>query len=136
VARRRRPSTELQIVLPNVQVQHDDDGEALPIVEAEPATLIKNPRTIDELWAEYQFGIGGRKPARLFTRGERGKVKYNYYRRNIVWEVIARLVRAGETAQTAIDRIRIVYGQSSSVTVIVNKMKADRRIGGHPQLRG
>ncbi len=69
------------------------------------SNLSPTPRTLHVLWQEYEFGIGGRKPARLFTPTDRGKVKFKYSRRKVVWDVIAARVRAGETAQVAIDRI-------------------------------
>ena len=43
--------------------------------------LSPHPRTLYEVWVEYNNGIGGRKPARKFSSQERGKVKYKYYRR-------------------------------------------------------
>jgi hypothetical protein len=53
-----------------------------------PATLAPTPRTLAELWEEYQFGIGGRKPAKDFEAHERGNetngVKQKYYRRKLV----------------------------------------------------
>jgi hypothetical protein len=101
------------------------------------STLSPTPRTLYILWQEYEFGIGGRKPARLFTPAERGKVKYSYHRRKVVWDVIASLVRAGDTAQVAIDRIYEVYGAAMTVSHIINMMRRDRRTynGCHPQLR-
>jgi hypothetical protein len=39
------------------------------------STLSPTPRSLYILWQEYEVGIGGRKPARLFTPVERGKVK-------------------------------------------------------------
>jgi hypothetical protein len=69
------------------------------------STLSPTLRTLYILWQEYEFGIGGRKPARVFTPAERGKVKYSYHRRKVVWDVIASLVRAGDTVQVVIDRI-------------------------------
>jgi hypothetical protein len=65
----------------------------------------KTPKTLFVLWQEFEVGIGGRKPARLFTRVERGRVKCLYCRRKVLWEAVARLVRAGYTAHVAIDRI-------------------------------
>jgi hypothetical protein len=98
------------------------------------ARLSPNPRNLHTLWQEYEFGFGGRKPAKDFTAEERGRVKYSYHRRKVVWDKIAELVRAGHTAQVAIDRIYQVYGQASTVTSIINQMRQDRRTGGHPQL--
>ena len=104
---------------------------------AEPgglAVLSANPRTLHVLWQEYNVGIGGRKPARLFTAQERGRSRYKYHRRKVVWDVIARLVRSGRTAQTAIDMIYATYGHQS-VTSIINRMRRDRANGGHPNLQ-
>jgi hypothetical protein len=63
------------------------------------------------LWGEYEHGIGGGKAARLFTsKEERGRVKHKYHQRKIVWDRIALQVRAGVTAQVAIDHMYIVEG--------------------------
>jgi len=107
-------------------------GQA-PVVGS--ATLSPNPRTLHLLWHEYEFGLSGRKPAKDFTTEERGRNKYSYHRRKVVWEKIAELVRAGWTAQAAIDRIHAAYGANASVTTIINQMRRDRHHGGHPDLR-
>ncbi|KAL3763929.1 LOW QUALITY PROTEIN: hypothetical protein ACHAW5_008367 [Stephanodiscus triporus] len=60
-----------------------------------PANLCKCPKNLYVLWAEFESGVGGNKPARLFTASERGKVKFKYCRRKIVWDVIDNLVRRG-----------------------------------------
>jgi len=99
------------------------------------ATLSPHPRSIHSLWLEYEFGIGGRKAAKDFTAVERGRVKYTYHRRKVVWDAIAELVRSGWTANTACDRIQEVYGRHLSDTNIVNRMRRDRANGGHPNLR-
>ena len=56
------------------------------------ATLLPHPRSIHSLWTEYEFGIGGRKAAKDFTAAERGRVKYTYHRRKVVWDAVAELV--------------------------------------------
>ena len=93
-----------------------------------------NPRSLHVPWEEYEFGIGGRKPAKAFTPAERGAVKFAYCRRKVVWDKIAEMVRAGHTAQVAIDLIYEVYGAATGVTNIINTMKRDRKTGGHPAL--
>jgi hypothetical protein len=99
------------------------------------ASLSPLPKTIHDLWHEYEFGIGGRKPARDFTAAERGgRNKHTYYRRRVVWDVVAALVRAGWTSQAACDEIYRTYGRAQSVTYIINRMLEDRRGGGHPNL--
>ena len=41
------------------------------------ATLSPKPRTLYDLWNEYQHGIGDQKAAKDFTAAERGQVTYN-----------------------------------------------------------
>ena len=105
-----------------------NDGEAGGAV-AQISTLSPNLRSLYLLWDEYENGIGGRKAARLFSREERGKVKDKFHRRKVVWDCVATLVRAGLTAQVAIDRIHHIYGENTTVTNIINRMKQDRQAG-------
>jgi hypothetical protein len=108
-------------------------GRAAPI--AFVATLLSpRPRDLHLLWLEYEFGIGGRKAARHFTTHERGRVKFKYCRRKVVWDSIDRMVRAGFTAQVAVDKIYQVYGHIT-VTQIIDRMRGDAAGGGHPELR-
>ena len=114
--------------------------EGLEVEEAwDMATLSSNPKSLRELWKEYKFGIDGRKPAEQFTEKERnrrvGGLKQKYYRRNVVWQCIKRLTNKNYTVDAAIAKIRDCYGQTETVTRIINKMIADRRTGGHPNLR-
>jgi hypothetical protein len=44
-------------------------------------------------------------------------------------------VRAGFTAERACHKVYDVYGSNLSVTKIINAMIADKKTGGHPQLR-
>ena len=69
------------------------------------ASLSPCPRNLYDLWAEYMFGIGGRKPASQFTHLERGKSKHKYFRRNVIWRMVLRMVNRGLTSDTAIDHI-------------------------------
>jgi hypothetical protein len=98
------------------------------------SSLSKTPKTLFVLWQEWEVGIGGRKPAKLFTRVERGRVKFIYCRRKILWETVAMLVRAGYTAHTAIERIYEASGQDERVTYILMHMIQDHRTGGHSLL--
>jgi len=92
-----------------------------------PAELSPSPRSLHELWTEYLYGVGGRKPAKDFNREERGRVKHKYCRRNKVWRVIDNLVKAGYHYEDAIQRIYGVYGHSTPVTTIINKLGEDLR---------
>lgn len=80
------------------------------------------------LWQEYEFGIAGRKAARLFTAQERGRVKYTYHRRKVVWDKISQLIRAGHTSQTAIDMIYQAYGVNTPTTRIINQMRQINKV--------
>jgi hypothetical protein len=109
--------------------------EADEIVSRLNATLVKNPRSLHIIWQEYEFGVGGRKPAKNFTATERGTVKYAICRK-IVWETISGLYRAGHTPQVAIDMIYDVYGASTAVTTILKMIRRDKAAGHvHPNLR-
>ena len=91
------------------------------------AVLSPHPRTLYEVWDEYNNGIGGRKPAREFSSQERGKVKYKYYRRKKVWDLVSALTRTGLDCHVAIDRIYQVYGRGKSVTQIIQNIIADHK---------
>ena len=93
------------------------------------ATLMPTPRSLHDLWSEYLNGVGGRKPARLFSHTERGRSKHRYSRRKIVWDIVSGLVRQGHTSELAIDKIYGVYGGQTSVTKIINGLKRDKKNG-------
>ena len=92
------------------------------------AKLYRNPKSLYVLWQEYEHGVGNRKPAKEFTRDERGKVRYSYCRRNVFWELVSIMVRRGHTANSAIDKIYTVYGHRTSVTDILKSLVRDKRI--------
>lgn len=102
-----------------------------------PALLSAHPRTLHNLWAEWEIGIGGRKAARNFSAHERGRVKHKFTRRKVFWDAVRWQVRLGHTAEVAIDRIYDLYGRNRSVTYILNALRRDRRLhnGLHPTLR-
>jgi hypothetical protein len=97
------------------------------------ATLSKCPKNLYLLWEEYEFGLQGRKPAKRFTTRERGRDRFKYNRRKIVWDQILKMIRRGHSYLTAIDVLYRIYGDNS-VTDIINKMRTDRINGGHPEL--
>ncbi len=64
-----------------------------------PANLMVNPKSLYDVWNnEYLHGVGGRKPARLFSEAERGLVKFKYSRRQVIWDVVRKMVSLGHTA--------------------------------------
>ena len=92
------------------------------------SSLSSWPRTVYELWDEYTVGVGGRKPAREFTAHEQSQLKYKYYRRKIVWDLISNLISRTELAHhVVIDQIYQHYGRECSVTQIISKVRQDKK---------
>jgi hypothetical protein len=94
------------------------------------------------LWTEWEFGIGGRKPAKDWTREERGhpKSKQMYHRRRNIWRVQDYLIRKGHNIQSANDLILQTYGMGTSLTKISERIVKDKSTyeasgGLHPNLR-
>jgi hypothetical protein len=95
-----------------------------------PANLCNCPKNLYVLWAEYESGIGGNKPARLFTASERGAVRFKYCRRKIVWDAVEALVQRGLTSDVAIDRIYSECGGvNAKVNDVISRLKHFRVIG-------
>ena len=111
-----------------------NDGEGNIERNSYNTTLTKCPKSLHVLWREWEFGIGGRKAAKLFNSQERGRVKYNYSLRKGFWDLTNKMIRSGYTSDTAIDKIYSVYSTRLSVTKILQKIRDDKRIGGHPEL--
>jgi len=85
-----------------------------------PASLSPLPRTLHALWHEFEFGIGGQKPARDFMASEQGgKNKHSYYHQRVVWDAVDALVCGGWSANAACDQIYNIYGRKQSVTCII-----------------
>ena len=115
-----------------------EDGsiiESNPQVFDENALLSKGPKNLYILWDEWVDGMGGNKPARLFTMCERGKNKSLYSRRKVFWDKVSEYVKAGKSANEAIDKIYGVYGHEKSVTEILRDMRNDRQNGGNDMLK-
>ena len=91
------------------------------------AKLCRNPKSLYMLWNEYEFGIGGRRPAKTFSKEERGTDRFNYYKRNIFWSLVVEMVHRGRSANDAIDKIYQAYGYKTSVTKIIKKLQDDKK---------
>jgi hypothetical protein len=112
---------------PVVRSVPSSSSRAGTTASTKPAQLSRAPKSLYLLWDEYEKGLENHKAAKDFTQHERGAVKYNYYRRNVFWEAVEQLVRRGHTSRVAIDMIRVAYGQSKSVTAVINLMRDDRK---------
>ena len=99
------------------------------------STLCKCPTSLFILWQEYEFGVGGRKPAKNFNAQERGRVKFNYCLRKHFWDLMNSMIRHGYTFNVAIDKIYSVYDRRNSATKILRAIQNDAKNGGNPQLQ-
>jgi len=100
------------------------------------AELAPNLHTLKEMWTEWKFGIGGRKPAQLFSRRERGghgsgSKKMKFCRRLKIYLLLQKLVDEGRTSAEAIAAVKLAYGAAKSVTQF---SEAIRLIPNHPSL--
>ena len=59
-----------------VRHAHTDNNSEIHQVRNNYATLSNMPKTLHELWNDYEFGSGRSKPAKFFTTSERGKCRY------------------------------------------------------------
>ena len=105
-------------------------------------TLAPNVNSLLSLWTEYEFGIGGRKPAKSWKGHERGHKpqKQTYYRRNCIWKIQALLVNKGYRIENANALLRRTYGENTSITNMAEAIVQDRKTykhhgGLHPNFR-
>ena len=92
------------------------------------AFLVNRPKSLYVLWQEWESGLNGNKPARLYTAEEQGRDRQKYSRRKVIWDKILEFIRMGYDHMTAIDMIYNKEGQGKSVTEIINAMSKRRRL--------
>ena len=85
-----------------------DANDPVPVVPV--AKLSKCPRSLFDLWKEYAFGFHGCKAAKDWNASERGADRFKYYKRNVFWVQVSEMVRAGHSADRAIDLILELMG--------------------------
>ncbi|KAL9179019.1 hypothetical protein ACHAXT_011992 [Thalassiosira profunda] len=84
-------------------------------------------RTVVE---EYESGVGGNKPARLFSKSEKGRSRFMYSRRLIIWSTIDRMVKRNVSADVAIDHIyEQCGGPGTPVNTVIERLKEYRNTG-------
>ena len=84
-----------------------DEVNPEPLEAVNNANLSQLPRDLAALWREYQHGLYGMKPARLFTTKERNnkKLKQKYYWRNQIWQIMVKQSRRRLTPEQAANEI-------------------------------
>jgi len=96
---RMNESLKRIVAQPIARVVVNRGDDACPAADGALSCLSKRPKDLFELWREFEHGIGGSKPARLFTSRERGASSFTYSLRMSFWSVIQSMVRRG-TRQT------------------------------------
>jgi len=101
------------------------------------AELAKNLHSLEDYWREWKYGIGGRKPAQLFSSRERGghgskRKSMMFSRRLRIYTLLQLLVDEGRTIAQAIEDIKNAYGHALSMTRL---SEAIRRVPRHPNIR-
>ena len=121
------PATfERNIILNSLSTTTIPSSTSLPFSSSITGTSAKNrvklmkpPKSLYILWNEYEFGIGGQQPAKIFFKEERGKDRYKFYKSNIFWSLVVEMVKRDRLANEAIDAIYQAYGYETSVTDII-----------------
>jgi hypothetical protein len=133
----RRHITQGGISTPqSLEIQNAEENRVEEEQGRLTAVLGKHPRSLHDLWNEYEFGSPGHKPAKDFTPKERGgNNKHRFYLRRFLWNKVAEMVRSGMDARTACDKIYDAYGHNQSVSNILKRLQADSKTGDHPNLR-
>lgn len=128
-ARRLERNVNRVATVPATRVRIGGGGGASG-VQDRPAVLSKVPKNLYVLWEEYESGLGNNKAARMFTAQEKGKVKFTYCRRKIVWDVIDNMCNRHISSDTAIDMIYEECGGSGTpVNTVIQKLKQFRTTG-------
>jgi hypothetical protein len=122
------------------EVREEEENATMTTTTTDTATpyiytLTKCPGNLYVLWQEWEFGVGGRRPAKSFNGSQRGKVKFNYCLRKPFWNLVTKMIRSGYCSASAIEKIYNVYSTRLSTTKILRKIRQDARQGGHAQLR-
>ena len=113
----------------------------MPTGIASDAKLMAQPRSLGELWHEFQFGYGRNKPAKDFTREERNNktenIKQKYYRRKKIWRLQCYLMNFAPNMKIEeVNRqITRVY-RTGIPTRLVDAIGKDERNPANPQVQG
>ena len=120
---------------PGVQMrQRESVSQSCPAVAPAWATLCFCPKDLYGLRNKYEHGFPPNKSARNFSAAERGKRRFKYSNRKVLWTVIDMMVNSGITAQVAIDRIYSYYGQLP-VFQMIKAVRWDTKEGNARNLR-
>ena len=88
--------------------------------------LCRRPMILHVVWHEYEFGVGGKKAAKLFTQEERGQKKFTYCLRKPFWELFEQMIRHGYNHSSAVDKIEEVYRNMTFTSILRSIKQASR----------
>ncbi len=91
--------------------------------------LSKCPGDLWVLRKEWDQGLGGEKPARTYTPAKWGANKFTFSRRKVFWDTVEGMIRRGQTADVAINKVYRAYRWNQCVTPILNRMRDNQRKG-------
>ena len=80
-----------------------------------------------EMWKEYESGLNGVKPARDFTKEERGADATRYCRRKVFWDRVLELIGQGYSSHAAVALIYSTYGEGLSICKILKLLAAEKK---------
>ena len=89
--------------------------------------LTARPRTLHNIWVEWKFRGGRLKPSKIFNLGMRGAMKNRYCFGKVLWYKMVEMVRVGDTAHVACDKIYTAYCKNPKAAT-----KYPKDAGGSP----
>ncbi|CAK4166287.1 unnamed protein product [Aphanomyces euteiches] len=121
-------------IIPRARYNICPEPTPIPPTTPQMSKLSKHPSDLYELWREFEFGLGGGKPANDFTSKERGACKWIYSFRLNFWSLVKVMIQRGHSSDTAVDAIYLAYERSNSVTAILNSLRKDKVRGNYRNL--
>ena len=95
--------------------------------------LSKKPKDLYALWREWEHGINGNTPARMFTSRDRKNSRSQFSQRKIFWNFLVDMLARGYDSATAISMIVDAYG-NQLVTKIIKFLIRDKKNKSYPRL--
>jgi len=95
--------------------------------------LSKKPKDLYALWREWEHGINGNTPARMFTSRDRKNSRSKFSQRKVFWDFLIGMLARGYDSATAISMIVDAYG-NQPVTKIIKFLKRDKKGKSYPRL--
>jgi Transcriptional activator of glycolytic enzymes len=100
------------------------DKSLLPESLLNSASLAPHVSSLQDLWKEYNTGLGGRKAAKEFTKEERAEQhKVTYKRRSVIWEALEVMIENRMSFGKSCQCIHKVFGNFPPTVLAREMMK-------------